>query len=37
MGQYDAVVITESPTDEDMAAAMLGTASMGCVRTETMR
>ena len=37
MGQYDAVLITESPSDEAQAMGVLGAASMGYVRTETMR
>lgn len=37
MGQYDAVVITESPSDEVQAVGVLQGASMGFIRTETMR
>jgi uncharacterized protein with GYD domain len=37
MGRYDAVLISESPSDEAAAAAVLGAASMGFIRTETMR
>jgi uncharacterized protein with GYD domain len=37
MGQYDAVLISESPSDEAQAAGVLGAASMGFIRTETMR
>ena len=37
MGQYDAVLITEAPNDEAQAVGALGAASMGFIRTETMR
>ena len=37
MGQYDAVLITEAPNDEAQAVGVLQAASMGFVRTETMR
>ena len=36
-GQYDAVVIVEAPNDEVVARLALGNASMGNVRTETVR
>lgn len=37
MGQYDAVVVSEAPSDEVYTATMLGIASAGAVRTETLR
>lgn len=37
MGQYDAVLISEAPNDETAAAGILGGASAGFIRTETMR
>ena len=37
MGRYDMVVVTEAPDDETVAKAMLGVASGGAVRTETLR
>lgn len=37
MGQYDLVAITEWPTDEAAAAAVLAQGSLGNVTTETMR
>jgi uncharacterized protein with GYD domain len=37
MGQYDAVLILESPNDEATAMGLLQAASMGFIRTETMR
>jgi uncharacterized protein with GYD domain len=36
-GQYDAVAIVEAPDDATMAKLALGNASMGFVRTETLR
>ena len=36
-GQYDAVAITELPNDEAVARLALANASMGNVRTETLR
>ena len=36
-GQYDAVAISELPNDEAVAQLALGNASMGTVRTETLR
>src|SRR5947209_26815 len=37
MGHYDFVVIVEGPDDETMAAQVLGVASRGNSRTETLR
>lgn len=37
MGVYDVVVITELPDDETATAAALKTASLGNVRTTTLR
>jgi uncharacterized protein with GYD domain len=37
MGKYDIVIISEGPSDEVAAAMALGLASLGNVRTETMR
>ncbi len=37
MGQYDAVVISEAPSDEVVAKLMLATAGLGNVRTTTSR
>lgn len=37
LGQYDAVLVSELPNDEAAAAAALGAASMGYIRTETLR
>jgi uncharacterized protein with GYD domain len=36
-GQYDIVIITEATDDAAIAKAMLTIASMGSVKTETMR
>ncbi len=36
-GQYDAVAITELPSDEAAAGVALGNGSRGNVRTETLR
>ena len=36
-GQYDAVAISEAPDDATVAKLALGNASMGFVRTETLR
>ena len=36
-GRYDAVAISEAPNDETVAKLALRTASMGNVRTETLR
>jgi len=37
MGAYDAVIIMEAANDETAVAAMLGLASLGNVRTQTLR
>jgi uncharacterized protein with GYD domain len=37
MGRYDIVFVTEAPNDETVAKVSLGLASLGNVRTETMR
>jgi uncharacterized protein with GYD domain len=37
MGQYDAVVIGEAPSDEAYASTMLAIGAAGAVRTETLR
>jgi uncharacterized protein with GYD domain len=37
MGRYDIVVIIEGPDDETLATQMLGVASRGRSRTETLR
>ncbi|MFC1562110.1 GYD domain-containing protein [candidate division KSB1 bacterium] len=37
MGQYDAVVIAESPDDETIARVALTTSSRGDIHTETLR
>ena len=37
MGQYDAVCIIEAPSDEAYTTTLLGIASAGAVRTETLR
>jgi len=37
MGQYDAVVISEAPSDEAYTTTILGIAAAGAVRTETLR
>ena len=37
MGHYDFVVIVEAPDDETMAAQMVGVATVGRSRTETLR
>ena len=37
MGRYDAVVITDFPSDEVAAAAALGVGSLGNARTETLK
>lgn len=36
-GRYDAVAITEAPNDETVTRLALATASLGNVRTETLR
>ena len=37
MGQYDAVLISEAPNDQTIVAGLLQGASMGYIRTETLR
>src|SRR5579884_3702338 len=37
MGHYDFAVLVEGPDDETMAAQILGVASRGASRTETLR
>ena len=37
LGEYDIVMVTEFPDDETAAAAVLTLASLGNVRTKTMR
>ncbi|MBI2555068.1 MAG: GYD domain-containing protein [Candidatus Rokubacteria bacterium] len=37
LGEYDLVVVTEAPNDETAAKLALATASLGNVRTVTMR
>lgn len=37
MGAHDAVLILDAPDDEAATAAMLGLASLGNVRTQTLR
>ncbi len=37
MGQYDAVMIAEAPSDETMNRFLLGAARQGNIRTITMR
>jgi len=37
MGQYDAVIISEAPSDQAFAAALLTIGSAGAVRTQTLR
>jgi uncharacterized protein with GYD domain len=37
MGQYDAVVICEAPTDEAYSKNILAIGAKGAVRTETLR
>jgi uncharacterized protein with GYD domain len=37
MGRYDAVVISEAPSDEAYATTILAIAAQGAVRTETLR
>ncbi len=37
MGEYDAVGISEAPNDEIVVKLALTTASMGFIRTQTMR
>jgi len=37
LGQYDLVAVAEAPDDETMTAVMLKLASLGNVKTQTMR
>jgi uncharacterized protein with GYD domain len=37
MGQYDGVTISEAPSDEALAKAMLAMGSGGAIKTETLR
>ena len=37
MGHYDAVAISEAPSDEAYATIILAIASAGAIRTETLR
>ena len=37
MGQYDAVIVSEAPDDETSTKFALASASLGNVRTETLR
>ncbi|HYB47019.1 MAG TPA: GYD domain-containing protein [Streptosporangiaceae bacterium] len=37
LGEYDIVMVTEFPDDDTAAAAVLALASLGNVRTKTMR
>ncbi len=37
MGQYDTIFIVEAPDDEAVAKATLAVASLGSVKTETLR
>jgi len=37
LGQYDAVAISEGPSDEAYATTMLALAAAGTVRSETLR
>jgi len=37
MGHYDAVVITEAPSDEAAATNLLAAGTLGTIRTETLR
>ena len=37
MGQYDAIIVTESPGDEAAVTALLQAASQGYIRTQTLR
>jgi uncharacterized protein with GYD domain len=37
MGRFDAVAISEGPSDEAYATTMLALASAGAIRTETLR
>jgi len=37
LGQYDLVIVAEAPDDETMTAVMLKLASLGNVKSQTMR
>jgi uncharacterized protein with GYD domain len=37
MGQYDGVTISEAPSDEVFAKTMLALASVGSIKTQTLR
>ena len=37
MGQYDGVTISEAPSDEVFAKTMLALASVGAIKTQTLR
>ena len=37
MGRYDAVVVSEAPNDETATKVAIASASLGFVRTETLR
>ena len=37
MGRYDAVIISEAPSDEAFAATTLAIAATGAIRTETLK
>ena len=37
MGQYDAVVIAEAPSDEAYSKTMLSIGAVGAIRSETLR
>jgi len=37
LGQYDLVIVAEAPDDQTMAAAMLKLASLGNVKSQTLR
>jgi len=37
LGQYDAIVIGEAPSDEAYTSMLLATAATGTIRTETLR
>jgi uncharacterized protein with GYD domain len=37
MGQYDAMVISEAPSDEAYATTILALGAAGAIRTETLR
>ena len=37
LGQYDGVIVTEAPSDEAMAAFAVSVASLGNLKTQTLR